>query len=224
MMWNTLRLAAGAAIMTLGLAADSTAPSVTLGTGFDGCLGPGPVTCNPIEISVFPFDTSLGTLDSIDWTVNANQQVDIDIDNCTYGPPPLISYSFSITTGDSLLGSSSTYTTGPLTGTTYGGCAGEADLKYNANLQFQGVVTSDFSQFMDGVETTPFVESGTITTSSYVGSAFFIGSEGDDLTVVYNYTPFSSVPEPRNTALVVIAALGGIALVLKRRSLHRKIQ
>jgi hypothetical protein len=71
MAWNILRLAAAAAMMTLGLAADSTPPSETTASG--GLCGTytAPVTCTPISIYAVPFDTSLGTLDSIDWTINA---------------------------------------------------------------------------------------------------------------------------------------------------------
>jgi len=211
MICYTLRLAA---VMTLGMMADSTPPSETTNSGGVCGLGGAPTTCAPIDNCVYQFDTSLGTLDSIDWTVNESQQVKIDIDNCPPGPPPLISYSYSITTGDSALGSSSTFT-GTDSGITYGGCAGFADLVYHANIQLQGVITTDFSQFMAGVETTPFIDAATVNITPFVGNAFFMAEETDYLTVVYDYIPFSSVPEPRCTALITIAVFCGIALVLK---------
>ena len=223
MMWNTLRLAIAAAIITLGLAADSTPPSGTSNNAFEGCLSG---TCTPVDIFVYSFNPSLGTLDSVDWSLSSDQQVLIDLDNCSEnGLPPLISYSYSITTGDSFFGSSTTYT-GTDSGTSYGGCAGGNDFGYTARLQMQGVITTDLSQFIGTgtngpfVAVTPFVVSGTIDTTPFPidGDAFFIGEESDTLNVVYNYTPFSSVPEPRFTALIVIGVLGGMASLLKRRS------
>jgi hypothetical protein len=221
-MWSIVRLAALAAIMTAGLVADSTAPSETSIITFSGCIS-GP--CNPVDLFIAPFDTSLGTLDSVDWRLTASQAVKIDIDNCPTGEEaPLLNYAYSITTGSLIFGSSSTYT-GTGSGTTFGGCAGLDDGGYSAGFQMQGAITTDLSQFITGgdVQEMPFLVSGTITASpvdptirAAVGAAFFIGNVDDDLTLVYNYTAVSSVPEPRPLALIAVAFLGGIMLIVKR--------
>jgi hypothetical protein len=93
------------------------------------------------------------------------------------------------------------------------------DLGYEHTFQMQGTLTTDLSQFTSGVQETPFLVSGTVDTTppAFDGTAFFMGSETDTLTVVYNYTPFSSVPEPRYTAFIATAVLGGIVLVSKLR-------
>jgi hypothetical protein len=56
------------------------------------------------------------------------------------------------------------------------------------------------------------------TVGTLVGTAFFIGNVGDDLTLVYNYTPnTTAVPELPSLALLA-TALGAIIVVIKRKA------
>jgi hypothetical protein len=172
--------------------------------------------CEPIFIPVLQFDPSLGSLNSLTWTLSDFQTVRISIDNDCQPEPPLVSYSFSFTSSSSFLGVTGTETQSG-SGTAYGSCSGFQDLYYPATVQLSGSV-SDLAPYLGtGVVTTDLEVSSQLAATldtSAIGGDIFLEDLGGEFTVTYDYTP---VPEPRTQTLTVV---GCACLLMARRRLH----
>jgi hypothetical protein len=217
-----VRLMLSATMVTMALLANSTTPSETLSGPAQLCSDV-TTSCPSFPIFVNPFDPALGTLDALEWSLTGSQDVEISIENCPIsGPPPLLWYSYNITTAITIFGSSSTYT-GTGSGDNYGGCAGYGGTSYLASFQMQGTITTDLSQFIGTGTNGPFIpitssfESVTASTNGNGtgGTSVSIANQDATLTVSYDYTP--AVPEPSTLALMCVGFLGVLAKSLSRR-------
>jgi hypothetical protein len=152
------------------------------------------------------FDPSLGTLDSMNFTVSAGEVVIMPIDNCNEdGPSPTVDYSYDITTGFSIFGSS---VEGTQSGTGSAGstCGGFHEPGYSTNITGSGSVSDPSPYIGTGVVLIPTdnaFASGLFSDGGGPPSAgFFILQYSATLDVTYDYI---SVPEPGTLALTLLA-------------------
>ena len=204
-----LRLVSLAVLLSIGLWADTLTDSFSS----PGCTG---FDCS-YRYSIPQFNPALGTLSEIDWNLNEGGSVGIDPDYCSeFGMPlPPVPYSYTSTVADTFLngGGSVTYSK---SGLNYGGCAGHDNIGYAASLTFGKTIT-DVAAYIGtgdiGASMDPTISGDTPPIETY----FLIW--GSELTFTYDYTPPSSVPEPRLSVFLLVCLILSVAY---HRTQHRK--
>lgn len=198
-------------LTTTGLCASS----ITYDSSIYG-IPPSSIDGDPLDVNVPQFDASLGTLDSMSWTLSVAQSIGFIVDDCAHQEngdgPTEEDYSYTVTAGvtvpafDATVGNT---TSG--SGTTLGTCpGGGAGIGFEQNLMASGTV-SDPSAFIGmgttTVEIDPF-ETGffDIALPDYGGPD--IVRTNIDLSVTYMYT---STPEP--VMLPMLLSLIGVLLL-----------
>jgi hypothetical protein len=212
-MVTMIRLVVLLAASVLGLWADSV-ETFTSAPGEESCA-----PCGPLYFDVPQFNPSLGVLNSIDWSLAGGVSVDIDIDYCTTNPPgPLFNYSYDITVGYNVLGTTVSDTqTG--SGAAHGGCYTSGEIfAFQAGLQTSGSIPDPSSFIGNGtmnIPATPSI-SGDVNVDTPLGAVFF-GLYGGTMSVTYDYT---AAPEPRTTWLMLVGC--GLVAVLQRNARSRR--
>lgn len=201
-----LRLVSLAGLLSIGLCADTLTDTFSSGTFFDpdNCTG---FDCS-YTYSIPQFNPALGTLNEIDWSLKEGGSVVIDPDYCSeFGMPlPPIPYSYTSTVSDAILNGSGSVTYSE-SGLNYGGCAGSDNIGYQALLTFGNTIT-DVSAYIgtgDVSASTDPMTSGTNPVDTY------FRNWGSELTFTYDYTPPSSVPEPRLYVLLLVFLIVSVA-------------
>jgi hypothetical protein len=174
------------------------------------------------EVGIPLFDGSLGTLDSVNWSLSEGQLIGIIVDNCSGLPPTEEPYSYAITGGVtvSVLDATVDSTTSG-SGFTLGTCpGGGVGLGISQHLTASGTL-SDPSAFIGSgtaqVAIDPFA-TGSFDIGLPDGGGFDIVDTSVDLTVTYTYT---STPEPGMLPLLLSLA-GALLLFSQRRKAHSR--
>ena len=215
-------LAASALVAMLGVDVGA-ANAVPLSYTGSITLQPSTNYAGGLPVSVTKFDTSLGTLNSVVISIATNESATVQISNF-YQPQQDFAFTNAVATVGllvtgpalyfSLLSTSATQASGTafqtsvtsfpgLTGSAFSTPVTEPSANFGT-FEGAGLATMNFTALVTGAT---FGGS-----SSAPGGALFFGgsaSLGVDVTVAYDYTPFSA-PEPAGIALIgtAIAALG----------------
>jgi len=203
-----LQMAVIASMTTTALSADSVETFVSYGEG------PG----NPFDFYFSDFNPSLGTLDSMNWSLAGGQTVLIYIPNCDgFNPVTPLNYTYTITGGFDLLGSSVGNTQSG-SGTVGNTCGGFQTPAVQESISGSGTV-SDPTPFIgtEGqfVEVTGFASGVVSVDGGFSVQPVMDAVEGNGtLTVTYDYTP---TPEPRMPFLILIGC-GLVALARRKLS------
>jgi hypothetical protein len=203
-----LQVAVLGVLATALLSADSVETIVSDGSG------PG----NPFDFFIDDFNPSLGTLDSMTWSVTGGQTVFLPISNCGVGPVEPLNYTYTFTAGFNLLGSSVENSMSG-SGSVGSTCGGFNTPGTPQAISGSGTV-SDPSSFIGSsgqlIEVTGFVASGSFTAGGIYGGfptgGLYAQNGNGQLTVTYDYTP---TPEPQMPLL--ITSVCGLAVIVRKK-------
>ncbi|MFW2542146.1 choice-of-anchor E domain-containing protein [Primorskyibacter sp. 2E107] len=177
------------------------------------------------------FDPLLGTLDSVSLSLTGSVDGDANAESLD-GAPAVITLSLSATITASVAGFPGlSVDVNPLSSSIFNATSfdGTIDFGGTSGVSYSGLTASDSdtSVFTSGLS--PFIGNGTFSLDlSAVGASSgsgagnlitqFFTDAGATASVTYNYTPpISEVPLPAGAPLL-IGALGGLALVRRRKA------